>query len=207
MPNQRHLEWSPWLGAGSRNLSRVAGAVDKMLKSIHVGREDTLTAMSSLPKTKHDIVGAAEKFCIDAWPATHEDRTTLFLSIHGQFIEGLSLIQESCILDVKLCCDRTGWRRSIVRSVVCFGSCTGRVKVGPTVRKPAHANYCHTANQGKSEWVGRRNTIRSTCDPGLFQPRSVGSWTSSCAGGSVDQPASVITSVYSASTRRDCTFL
>lgn len=87
MPNQRHLEWSPWLGAGSRNLSRVAGAVDKMLKSIHVGREDTISAMSSLPKTKHDIVGAAEKFCIDAWPVTHEDRTTLFLSIHGQFVE------------------------------------------------------------------------------------------------------------------------
>lgn len=87
MPNQRHLEWSPWLFAGSRNLSRVAGAVDKMLKSIHVGREDTLSVMSSLPKTKHDIVGAAEKFCIDAWPITHEDRTTLFLSIHGQFVE------------------------------------------------------------------------------------------------------------------------
>ena len=91
MPNQRHLEWSPWLGAGSRNLSRVVGAVDKVLKSIHVGREDIVKAMSSLPKTKHDIVGAAEKFCIDAWPVTHEDRTTLFLSIHGQFVEGLSL--------------------------------------------------------------------------------------------------------------------
>jgi nuclear RNA export factor len=104
MPNQRYLEWSPWLGAGSRNLSRVAGAVDKMLKSIHVGREDTLSAMSSLPKTKHDIVGAAEKFCIDAWPITHEDRTTLFLSIHGQFVEGLSQQpKDSCIPDVKLC--------------------------------------------------------------------------------------------------------
>ncbi|KAI9457196.1 NTF2-like protein [Russula earlei] len=87
MPNQRHLEWSPWLGAGSRNLSRVAGVVDKMLKSIHVGRENVLSAMASLPRTKHDIVGSAEKFCIDAWPVTHEDRTTLFLSIHGQLVE------------------------------------------------------------------------------------------------------------------------
>ncbi|KAH9972126.1 NTF2-like protein [Lactifluus volemus] len=87
MPNQRNLEWSPWLGAGSRNLSRVAGAVDKMLKSIHVGREDVVNAMASLPQTKHDIVGAAEKFCIDAWPVTHEGRTTLFLSIHGQLVE------------------------------------------------------------------------------------------------------------------------
>jgi nuclear RNA export factor len=46
--------------------------------------------MSSLPSTKHDIVGAAEKFCIDSWPVTHKDRTTLFMSIHGQFTEGLS---------------------------------------------------------------------------------------------------------------------
>ena len=90
MPNQRHLEWSPWLGAGSRNLSRVAGAVDKVLKSIHVGRENVLSAMASLPKMKHDIVGAAEKFCIDSWPVTHEDRTTLFLSIHGQLVEGMA---------------------------------------------------------------------------------------------------------------------
>lgn len=88
MPNQRNLEWSPWLGAGSRNLNRVAGVVDKMLKSIHVGREDILKAMPSLPQTKHDIVGAAEKFCVDAWPVTREDRTTLFLSIHGQLVEG-----------------------------------------------------------------------------------------------------------------------
>ncbi|KAI0255112.1 hypothetical protein BJV78DRAFT_1181400 [Lactifluus subvellereus] len=88
MPNQRNLEWSPWLGAGSRNLNRVAGMVDKMLKSIHVGRQDVLNAMTSLPQTKHDIVGAAEKFCIDAWPVTREDRTTLFLSIHGQLVEG-----------------------------------------------------------------------------------------------------------------------
>ncbi len=90
MPNQRNLDWSPWLGAGSRNLSRVGGAMDKMLKSIHVGREKVLNALITLPKTKHDIAGAAEKFCIDAWPVTQEDRTTLFLSIHGQFVEGQS---------------------------------------------------------------------------------------------------------------------
>jgi hypothetical protein len=90
MPKQRNLEWSPWLSAGSRNLSRVGGVVDKMPKSIHVGREDVLNAMTSLPQTKHDIVGAAEKFCIDAWLVTHEDRTTLFLSIHGQLVEGWS---------------------------------------------------------------------------------------------------------------------
>ncbi|KAI0267684.1 NTF2-like protein [Gloeopeniophorella convolvens] len=87
MPNQRNLEWSPWLSAGSRNLSRVAGLVDKILKSMHVGREQVLSAITSLPPTKHDIAGAAEKFCIDAWPVTHDNRTSLFLSIHGQFVE------------------------------------------------------------------------------------------------------------------------
>jgi nuclear RNA export factor len=97
MPNQRHLEWSPWLGAGSRNLSRVGGIVDKMLKSIHLGRDNVLSALSSLPQTRHDIIGAAEKFCIDAWPVTHEDRTTLFLSVHGQFIEGVFTISQHCL--------------------------------------------------------------------------------------------------------------
>ena len=63
--------------------------MDKMLKSIHVGREKVVTALITLPRTKHDIAGAAEKFCIDAWPVT-QDRTTLFLSIHGQLVEGLS---------------------------------------------------------------------------------------------------------------------
>jgi nuclear RNA export factor len=114
MPNQRHLEWSPWLGAGSRNLSRVGGAVDKMLKSIHVGRQNVLSALSSLPPTKHDIVGAAEKFCIDSWPVTHENRTTLFLSIHGQFIEGMSaqIFLEGLTFDPGW--DRTSWRNSFV---------------------------------------------------------------------------------------------
>ncbi|KAI0067186.1 NTF2-like protein [Artomyces pyxidatus] len=87
LPNQRNLEWSKWLGAGSRNLSRVAGAVDKMLKSMHVGREDAVKTMMSLPSTKHDIVGSPEKFLIDAWPITQGEKTTLFVSIHGQFTE------------------------------------------------------------------------------------------------------------------------
>ena len=185
MPNQRHLEWSPWLGAGSRNLSRVAGVVDKVLKSIHVGRENTLKAMSSLPQTKHDIVGAAEKFCIDAWPVTHEDRTTLFLSIHGQLIEGLSLPPETYIPDAKLWTCSTSWRGSIIRSIIYFDSGAGRVEVRPNIWNPTNANCCHAANQGESEWVGRRNTVRSTCDPCLFQPRSMESWTSSCTGGPI----------------------
>ncbi|KAI0322537.1 hypothetical protein OF83DRAFT_647408 [Amylostereum chailletii] len=87
MPNQRNLEWSKWLGAGSRNLTRVGGAVDKMLKSLHIGREEAMNAMMLLPQTRHEIAGAPEKFSIDAWPVVEEGRTTLFLSIHGQFTE------------------------------------------------------------------------------------------------------------------------
>ena len=72
--------------------------MDKMLKSIHVGREKVLSALITLPQTKHDIAGAAEKFCIDAWPVTQEDRATLFLCIHGQFVEGLSYLVESVLI-------------------------------------------------------------------------------------------------------------
>jgi nuclear RNA export factor len=183
MPNQRHLEWSPWLGAGSRNLSRVAGAVDKVLKSIHVGRENTLSAMSSLPQTKHDIVGAAEKFCIDAWPVTHEDQTTLFLSIHGQLIEGLSQ-QPKIYIPAKLRIRVTvpvGGVRSFDRSFILVPAPEGSRCVQIFVSR----RMLIAANQGESEWVGRRNTVRSTCDPCLFQPRSMESWTSSCTGSTI----------------------
>ncbi|THH21303.1 hypothetical protein EW146_g226 [Bondarzewia mesenterica] len=87
MPHQRHLEWSAWLGAGSRNLSRVAGAVDKMVKSLHVGREEVVKAITSLPRMRHEVASSPEKFCIDAWPVTQGEKTTLFLSVHGQFTE------------------------------------------------------------------------------------------------------------------------
>lgn len=87
MPKQSHLQWPSWLAAGSRNLSRVAGAVDKMVQSLHVGREEVVKAISSLPQTIHDVAAAPEKFCVDAWPITQDEKTILFLSVHGQFIE------------------------------------------------------------------------------------------------------------------------
>ncbi|KDQ57204.1 hypothetical protein JAAARDRAFT_35810 [Jaapia argillacea MUCL 33604] len=86
MPNQKKLEWTPWLTrgeGGSRNLSRMAGGVEKMVKSLHVGSEDALKSMMDLPKTKHDVGGAPEKFCLDAWPVG----TSLFVCVHGQFTE------------------------------------------------------------------------------------------------------------------------
>lgn len=92
MPHQRNLEWSTWLGAGhggSRNLSRIANAVEKMVKSMHVGREAVIGALEALPRTRHEMEGegAGERFCVDGWPVQQGEMACLFLSIHGQFVE------------------------------------------------------------------------------------------------------------------------
>ncbi|KAI0072752.1 NTF2-like protein [Panus rudis PR-1116 ss-1] len=90
MPNQRKLEWSPWLTGGlggSRNLTRMAGGVDKAAKTLHVGAEEVIKAMADLPSTRHEVTGAPEKFCIDAWPVQHGDTMNLFVTLHGQFTE------------------------------------------------------------------------------------------------------------------------
>lgn len=91
MPNQRKLEWSSWLmgsHGGSRNLSKMKGGMERMAKTLHIGSEEAVKAMTALPGTEHDVVGAPEKFCIDAWPVSTADGSmNLFLTIHGQFTE------------------------------------------------------------------------------------------------------------------------
>jgi nuclear RNA export factor len=90
MPNQKKLEWAPWLtggNGGSRNLSRMGGSAEKMEKSLHVGSEEAVKAMVNLPSTRHDVAGSPEKFCVDAWPVNHGDGTALFMALHGQFTE------------------------------------------------------------------------------------------------------------------------
>ncbi|EMD34096.1 hypothetical protein CERSUDRAFT_117603 [Gelatoporia subvermispora B] len=90
MPNQRKLEWSHWLigiHGGSRNLNRMGGGVEKMTKTLHVGSEEIVKTISALPSTRHDVAGAPEKFCVDAFPVTHGDSMHLFVTVHGQFIE------------------------------------------------------------------------------------------------------------------------
>lgn len=92
MPNQRKLEWGPWLSnsaGGSRNLNRIGGGLEKTVKSLHVGAEEAMKAMAALPGTKHDIGGPPEKFCIDSFPVPHGQGMGLLLAIHGQFTEGL----------------------------------------------------------------------------------------------------------------------
>jgi len=89
LPNQRKLDWSVWLNGGSRNLNRLGGGSgsDKAFHSLHLGSEDAIRAISALPKTKHEISGSTEKFCIDAWPVGQGEDLKLFISLHGQFIE------------------------------------------------------------------------------------------------------------------------
>lgn len=66
----------------------MGGGVEKMAKALHVGNQEVVKAMSELPTTRHDVAGAPEKFCVDAFPVTHGDSMHLFVTVHGQFVEG-----------------------------------------------------------------------------------------------------------------------
>ncbi|KAI6120024.1 hypothetical protein EDD16DRAFT_1578909 [Pisolithus croceorrhizus] len=87
-PNQRKLDWAVWLG-DSRNLTRLgrSDGAQKAVNTLHVGSEAVVRAITALPKTKHDISGSPDKFCIDAWPIGQGDSMKLFISLHGQFNE------------------------------------------------------------------------------------------------------------------------
>ncbi|KAH9926825.1 hypothetical protein B0H21DRAFT_138066 [Amylocystis lapponica] len=90
MPNQRKLEWAGWLSGGqggSRNLNRMRGGVDKMMKTLHIGNQEAVKAMADLPTTRHDVAGDPKKFCVDAWPVPQGDAMQLFVTVHGQFTE------------------------------------------------------------------------------------------------------------------------
>ncbi|KAI0661505.1 NTF2-like protein [Cubamyces menziesii] len=89
-PNQRKLEWAPWLSGGlggSRNLDRMTGGLQKVTQTLHLGNEQAVKAMADLPGTKHDVAGTPEKFSVDAFPVRQGERTNLLVTIHGQFSE------------------------------------------------------------------------------------------------------------------------
>lgn len=94
LPNQRKLDWTPYITQGSRNLSRVSN-LTRAEKSLHTGAEEIVGKLTLLPGTRHDI-GAQEKFVVDAWPvqgvlpAPGDASTILFITVHGQFEEGES---------------------------------------------------------------------------------------------------------------------
>ena len=91
MPNQRKLDWGPWIKnpiGGSRNLSAIKSGLERELRSLHTGPEEIIRTISHLPGTNHADAGAAEKFCIDAWPVGNGAAAMLFLCVHGEFSEG-----------------------------------------------------------------------------------------------------------------------
>jgi len=61
--------------------------VAKLTTTLHVGAVEALKSMMALPRTQHDVAGAPEKFCVDAWPVGQGDAMQLFISVHGQFVE------------------------------------------------------------------------------------------------------------------------
>ncbi|KAJ7233333.1 hypothetical protein C8J57DRAFT_1090596 [Mycena rebaudengoi] len=85
-PNQRKLDWTVWLdGGGSRNLLRRLSG-DRAIKALHIGSQDIVQALVKLPLTQHDILGAPEKFCVDAFLAG----VGVLVIVHGQFVEAPS---------------------------------------------------------------------------------------------------------------------
>lgn len=139
MPNQKKLEWAPWLtggNGGSRNLSRMGGNADKMERSLHIGPEEAVKAMVALPSTRHDVAGSPEKFCVDAWPVSHGDGTALFMAIHGQFTECTLILctnrnlRISWLIRGVMPSISTCRRNQIFRSFVHPGTCTRRLSVG-----------------------------------------------------------------------------
>ena len=88
---QRKLDWLHYINNGSRNLARMYAGGDKLVKTLHIGGEDAVKAMSIFPSTKHDVSGTPEKFCVDAFPVSHADGMALLVTIHGQFTECTSL--------------------------------------------------------------------------------------------------------------------
>ncbi|KAA1467548.1 NTF2-like protein [Dentipellis sp. KUC8613] len=177
MPNQRNLVWTGWLEAGSRNLSRVGGQVNKMLNSLHIGREDAIKAMISLPKTQHDITGPSEKFCIDAWPVQQPDRMVLFLSLHGQFTEepagGVRSFDRSFILAPAAPESRAkanGWDVEILSDqlVVRAYSSHESWRPGPLLVQALAANSAQSASAS----VPSRASILAALPPGLNIPEA-----------------------------------
>ncbi|KAJ3867011.1 hypothetical protein EV359DRAFT_35403 [Lentinula novae-zelandiae] len=90
LPNQRKLEWGPWLdqgNTGSRNLMRLAHSHEKQVQRLLIGGEAIAAYVSTLPSTKHDISGPAEKFCVDCFPVAQGGMMGLLVMVHGEFTE------------------------------------------------------------------------------------------------------------------------
>ena len=90
MPNQKNLNWAPWLSANSgssRNLTRLNTGLSKAVESLHIGGPTIAGILQTLPNTRHDISGPPEKFCLDAFPVPIGQGMGLLVTVHGQFTE------------------------------------------------------------------------------------------------------------------------
>lgn len=65
------------------------GGVEQTINRLHIGGVNIVKAMQALPTTVHDVSGNPEKFCIDAWPVGLGETMLLFISVHGEFAEGM----------------------------------------------------------------------------------------------------------------------
>jgi len=124
MPNQRKLNWEYWLnnpGGGSRNLSRRQVDLDKIVRNLHIGANNIVTAQAALPETRHDVQGTMNKFVVDAFPVPHRDSSALLLTLHGEFMERMlsgliSLIPHSYLTRISIV--RSQGIRSFDRSFI-----------------------------------------------------------------------------------------
>ena len=158
LPNQKELKWDKWIRnsvGGSRNLKVImpGGSMNRELRSLHAGPEAIAKAISVLPKTRHDVAGAAEKFCIDAWPVGQGAATMLFLCVHGEFAECMFLLCRSMELLTDINHSTRG-RSSLLRPH--FRSCPRSTWVARCSRELAS---CHP--------------LRPAYYPRLFKPRRV----------------------------------
>lgn len=93
MPNQHKLTWPKWLDSsdasgGSRNLTRIGGGLDKIVRSLHIGANSIIKAFLNLPGTKHAVNGPPERFVVDAMVRPLGQMVTMMVIVHGEFSEG-----------------------------------------------------------------------------------------------------------------------
>jgi len=166
LPNQKKLEWGVLLtggSGGSRNLSRVVD-VEKMAKSLHIGRENVLRSIQDLPITEHNISGAPETFCLDAWLTG----SSLFVTVHGQFTEkpvtGLRSFDRSFILAPALEGSRAkalGWDVEILSdqlTVRSYSSCEAW-RPGPMVVQPITSRTAQPSSSASAQLDGALASI------------------------------------------------
>lgn len=66
---------------------RLAHSHEKQVQRLLLGGEAIAAYVSTLPLTKHDISGPAEKFCVDCFPVAQGGMMGLLVMVHGEFTE------------------------------------------------------------------------------------------------------------------------